>query len=132
MTTSSKRLQHGEVCIGLAWINKPNYANVYVGKGSPLGNPYATSNMSIETRNRACDSYIKHFYEQVGYVGSPAYEQVLHIYDMAKSGVPVNLQCYCHNGSFIKRCHAETIKTYVDDLLMTGTHPSKFARPIEL
>lgn len=134
MKNVSQSVPHGNIHIGVAWINRPNSANVYIGKGSGLGNPYAKSNMSIDERNDACDKYIPHFYKQVGFMGTKAYSQLLHIYDLVIAGTDVNLQCYCHDpvSKIRKRCHAETIKDYVDDCVKGGYHPSKFAEPIVL
>jgi hypothetical protein len=41
---------------------KPHY---YIGRPSPLGNPFRVTVQTITNRNNACDNYHKYFYSEL-------------------------------------------------------------------
>lgn len=98
------------ITIGVKWINIDNSENIYCGKGSPLGNPYATKDMSLSERNIACDKYHILLKEQSNINGSVMRNEMKRILKLYKSGNNINLQCYCSP----KRCHCESIKKLIE------------------
>jgi len=95
----------------------PEGANVYCGRGSPLGNPYRMKGPS--DRDRACDAYERYFYRSVEVVGDKGMvNQLNKIAELAAKG-DVNLVCFCAP----KRCHCETIKRYVDEQIPAPQDP---------
>jgi hypothetical protein len=109
----------------------PGERLIKVDRTSHLGNPYHMLDES--KRDSVCDNYEKWFNAQVivshdrdtEFMGA-----LYHIIDTLKSGVDVALGCWC----VPKRCHAETIKNYIDKSLaessctticFTGHRPNK-------
>lgn len=98
------------ISIGVKWINKPNAINIYCGRGSALGNPYAMKDMSLEERNDVCDKYHILLKEQANVKDSPMRNEMIRILKLYKAGNNINLQCYCSP----KRCHCESIKELIE------------------
>lgn len=97
-----------EINIVNKYTRKPNSNDVYIGRGSPLGNPHPIT--SINSRDRVCDSYAKHIKE-------PTPAMVNQMEDIIKIGRhfgSVNLVCFC----VPLRCHGSSIKTAVEGMLM--------------
>lgn len=95
------------ITIGVKWIKKEGAHNVYVGRGSPLGNPEPMKDKSDAERNRVCDFYESWLADRLIELESPQYNEMVHLYRLAKADQDIHLQCYCGAN---KRCHAETIK----------------------
>lgn len=108
-------MEQGQIKIGVAWINKTGYANIYIGKGSPLGNQFAFSQMTQSERDVVCDKFYGLFTANMKHKSSEMYEEVKRLFEMANSGIDINLQCYCKDKDL--RCHGETIKEYLDMML---------------
>lgn len=102
------------ITIGVKWINLSGAHNVYVGRGSPLGNPEPMKDKSDTERNRVCDFYEEWLGEQLRDHSTPQYQALFQLYGLAKANQDINLQCYC--GSH-KRCHALTIKRRLEAAL---------------
>lgn len=83
----------------------------YIGRGSPLGNPFIMTNKSLEERNRVCDLYEQWFYEQLEKENLFLITELEKIYQLSKQG-DVILGCYCSP----ERCHGDTIKNFLDSL----------------
>lgn len=79
---------------------------VYVGRGSPLGNPYIMANNSEKERNAVCDEYEAYLPYQLKDKLSPQYVAMQALRKKLALGHSLELICYCAP----KRCHAETIK----------------------
>ncbi len=84
----------------------------YCGRGSALGNPFKMASES--DRDAVCDQYQEYFDNQVKAVPEnyPFHNELDLIFIAASEG-DIHLQCFCAP----KRCHCETIKTFIDDLL---------------
>lgn len=91
----------GSVSIGVKWINKPDAVNVYIGRGSPLGNPFIIGEHG--DRNEVCDKYEIYLRQTTDPV---ILQEIKRMKVLIQSGYNVNLQCFCPN----KRCHGESIK----------------------
>jgi hypothetical protein len=97
------------ITIGKKWDKDA----IYIGRGSPLGNPFATKNMSQEERDRVCDAYETWFHVKVTEGDTDVLAELSRIHLIANIK-PVTLGCYCSP----KRCHGETIKAFLDQYLI--------------
>ena len=83
---------------------------IYIGRGSPLGNPFVMH--TEEDRNVVCDKYEEWFNKQVQEGNTHILKELRRIYLLAKIQ-DIVLGCYCSP----KRCHGETIKKFLDKYL---------------
>lgn len=84
-------------------ISESGWIDVYIGRGSPLGNPFPIT--PTDSRGKVCDKYHDYFYDRVFTPGSPIREEVIRIYRLAMEGYNINLICFCAP----LRCHGETV-----------------------
>lgn len=84
----------------------------YIGRGSPLGNPFVMRDKSQTERNRVCDAYEVWFKEQVDKDNPLVMNELRRLYRIAQKGDLV-LGCFCAP----KRCHGETIKRFLEQHL---------------
>jgi len=79
-----------------------------VDRSSPLGNPYYMQ--FEEQRNEVCDKYERWFYKQIEESESfrDTVEALMAVYVQTRK---LRLFCWCSP----KRCHAETIKKYIEE-----------------
>lgn len=84
------------------------FENIYVGRGSPLGNPFPACGSF--TRDDACDAYSKYIDEQMLDKTSRVYKEISRIKKLIEEGHDINLQCFCTP----YRCHAESIKRVLE------------------
>lgn len=84
-------------------IQKSGEIDIYIGRGSPLGNPFKIG--KEWSRNRVCEEYEKYFYRNVCIKDSPVRNEVIRIFKLVRSGRNVNLICFCSPS----RCHGETV-----------------------
>ena len=92
--------------------HEPEVADVYIGKGSALGNPYAHAGMSKIKRDEVCDKYEVLLRDK--YTNSDAMKaQLNHIYKVHQQFGHVNLVCFCKP---FNRCHGESIKRLMLEL----------------
>ena len=89
---------------------KPYY---YIGRPSPLGNPFAMTVKTIQERNRVCDEYDSYFPSTLPYL----VEHVADLLNLAIEHGTLQLVCYCSP----LRCHGDTIIEYLKgELLKNG------------
>lgn len=85
---------------------------IYCGRGTPLGNPFPMKNESH--RNYVCVQYEKWFKTMLGNSTKLKFIAAIEeIYQAALKG-DVKLKCWCAP----KRCHCDTIKHHIDDLII--------------
>jgi hypothetical protein len=96
------------ITIGKKW----DKGAIYIGRGSPLGNPFVMENTSQEERDRVCDLYKEWFDNKIQNSDNGVMNELRKIYALAKVQ-PVTLGCFCTP----KRCHGETIKSFLDQHL---------------
>lgn len=80
---------------------------VYVGRPSPLGNPFVMRNE--QDRDRVCDIYKRWFDDKVAR-NDPHVMRALEYLQMLHARGDLVLGCYCAP----KRCHADTIKAWLE------------------
>lgn len=85
--------------------------NFYIGRGSPLGNPFTHNGVrsifktfTFKTREQAIEAYEKYFDEVYGKDEwfTRAFDE---IYEHYKNGEDIYLQCFCKP----KACHGDVI-----------------------
>lgn len=101
-----RAVKQSTITIGKKWDKDA----IYIGRGSPLGNPFAMKGMSQDERDRVCDAYIIWFDTKVKERDPVVMDELRRIYLLAKNE-PITLGCFCAP----KRCHGETIKSFLDE-----------------
>ncbi len=101
------------IVVGRKGVNMPYYLNVYIGRGSVLGNPYPvtseTSGSRDERRNQVCDKYTQWFEMSMNDMNSPQHREMVRLWKLLKEGKHLNLQCFCSP----LRCHGDTLKAFL-------------------
>ena len=80
----------------------------YIGRSSPLGNPYIMMDNSKIERNRVCDLYELWFNEKIQKDDPVVMKELDRLYKIAGNNNLI-LGCFCSP----LRCHGETIKNYL-------------------
>lgn len=88
---------------------KPNEVLIKVDRSTVVGNPFPMHNET--QRNEVCDKYAEYFAQQMP-INKAFHAYIGNIYRTAKKQ-DVALGCWCAP----KRCHAETIKTFIEQHL---------------
>ena len=89
---------------------KPYY---YIGRPSPLGNPFSMVTKSIAERNRVCDEYESYFESAKAY----HVELMANLLNLAIEHGILQLICYCAPD----RCHGDTVIEHLKaELLKEG------------
>ena len=89
---------------------KPHY---YIGRPSPLGNPFSMTVKTIQERNRVCDGYESYFQSALSY----HVELIGELLNLAIEHGVLQLVCFCSP----LRCHGDTIIEYLKgELLKNG------------
>ena len=94
--------------------------NVYIGRGSVLGNPYthdgkksSLAKLSFKTREEAINAYKLYF--QVMYENDLEFKLTIdQIYNKYKNGEDIYLQCFCKP----LECHGDFIKEFLEKKLI--------------
>tara|TARA_R100000541_G_scaffold28346_1_gene37656 strand:+ start:10710 stop:11000 length:291 start_codon:yes stop_codon:yes gene_type:complete len=89
--------------VGKRWDNGAEY----VGRGSPLGNPFVMKNES--ERNTVCAQYDGWFHAKVRNNDPIIMAELIRLDKIHKSTGNLILGCYCAP----KLCHGETIKSFL-------------------
>ena len=90
-------------------FSKPKHEwQVKVDRSSVLGNPFYMANES--KRDEVCDKYEAYFKSSIQNMESAFYKEVERLYTILKKYGKLELFCWCAP----KRCHAETIKNYLE------------------
>jgi 5'-3' exonuclease len=89
--------------------------DVYIGRGSPLGNPYShkpntKANEVVSTREEAIEKYEIHIRQKLHDKDENVRNEMNKIFKMVKNG-GVNLCCYCKP----KSCHGDIIKKIIEE-----------------
>jgi len=84
----------------------------YVGRGSPVGNPFPRN--KTNTRDEVCDKYEIWFKEQLLNKENIPFHSYLNA--MYKDAIKKDIQlgCFCKQPNKEVRCHGDTIKKYLD------------------
>ena len=92
-------------------LRKPEHAwQVRVDRASILGNPFYMHDES--QRNRVCEQYEEYFYGKMQHTDTDFYKEVMRLHQILQKFGKLELYCWCTP----KRCHAETIKNYIENL----------------
>ena len=99
--------------------HKPTPNDLYIGRGSSLGNPF-TSKLLADTqaqfqcssREESVESYRNYLLGKIAEHDKTICQALNHIYLLAKKG-DLNLVCFCAKLA----CHGDVIKEIVDEKL---------------
>lgn len=102
-------------------VNKQTHTetpfDIYVGRGSVLGNPFTHKDLNktkaeftCSTRDEAIESYRDYILNKINIKDELICNELNRIYKMAKKG-DVYLLCYC----FPQSCHANIIKEIIEE-----------------
>lgn len=85
----------------------------YIGRPSPLGNPFRVTVQTITNRNNACDKYHEYFYREIANFQNEL-DYLIHL--TTQYGI-LQLVCFCSP----LRCHGDTVIEYLkQELLKLG------------
>lgn len=82
----------------------------YIGRPSPLGNPYAIS--SSQCRNAVCDNYEEWFHLQIELNNPLVLNELRRLHLIGKKTGIIKLGCFCKPRH---RCHGDTIKRWMEN-----------------
>jgi hypothetical protein len=97
----------------------PTEYDYYIGRPSPLGNPYThlqdskTAEYLVDTRDKAIESYEVYLYTKLENNDKEIVDAINQILEIYKKYGKVNLCCWCKP----KSCHGDYIKKYLDSIL---------------
>ncbi len=98
---------------------KPSENDFYIGRGSPLGNPYTHLEVSAtkasykcETREESLERYHYYLLDNIEDKNPSICNALNQIFLLAQKG-DVNLVCFCHPQS----CHGDIIKEIIESKL---------------
>ena len=100
----------GKITIGRVASPTPNKHSYRVDRVSVLGNPFKMFDEA--SRDLVCDKYDDYFPKEVAKKGRLR-DTLMELFQMVKSGKDVELLCHCAP----KRCHADTIKAFMESHL---------------
>ena len=90
--------------------------NLYIGRGSPLGNPFVMKDNTNTSRNKVIDDYEKYINviirkakPDLSRLERSIIKELNNIYARVKKGQEVRLECYCAP----QRCHGDVIKNII-------------------
>ena len=83
---------------------------VYVGRGSPLGNPFRMAKES--DRDKVCEEYEAWLRKQFCLPGSPQRTALDQLVARHRAGEDLRLECFCAPN----RCHADFVKHAIERL----------------
>lgn len=99
--------------------HQPTSNDVYIGRGSILGNPYSSikdrdtkATVICDTREESIAKFRQHIELAIKDKVKPYTRELNRIYKLAKEG-DVNLVCFCSP----KSCHGDVIKEIIESKL---------------
>lgn len=86
--------------------------DIYIGRGSPLGNPFAMRDSSDMERIRVINAYRTHIIEKISGEDKDIamINELNRIINLVSSGNDVRLGCFCSP----KACHGDIIKEIIE------------------
>jgi hypothetical protein len=81
---------------------------IYIGRGSPLGNPFPIN--PKQDRDKVCEMYSEYFHTQMKDKQSPVYKEMARIWRIVRTGQKIALICYCSP----HRCHGDSLKEFLE------------------
>lgn len=113
--------------------HSPSDQDIYIGRGSGLGNPYTSLPLAktkamyqCKTKEEAVEKYRIWLDKAVRSKDSDVQKKLLEIYNKAKKG-NVNLVCYCAPNA----CHGDVIKEKIEKMISYSQDKSNKVGPIQ-
>jgi hypothetical protein len=98
----------GKVTVVNKHTHVPTPDDVYIGRGSRLGNPHAIT--ASVPRKMVCALYAGWLTTKLSQADKPVIKELDDIANKVLKGMPVNLVCFCAP----QQCHGDYIKELVD------------------
>lgn len=96
----------------------PTESDVYIGRGSPLGNPYTSKQLSdtkakfqAKDRDDSIQKYREHLYTEIELRNDEIWKGIREILNKLDKNGYVNLVCFCKP----KPCHGDIIKEIIEE-----------------
>lgn len=96
-----------------SYVALPDEVLIKVDRTTPVGNPFPMDNQTQAERDRVCNQYNVYFGDKVKAKTDKAFMDALRSIYKAALKNDVALGCWCYP----KRCHAETIKRFIESYL---------------
>lgn len=96
-----------KITVGKRW----DKGSVYIGRRTPLGNPFEMADKSDAERNRVCDAYAVWIRERIAARDPKVLAELARLRRLAERPEGVILGCYCAP----KRCHGDTIRELIEE-----------------
>lgn len=93
--------------------HKHNPECTYIGRGSPLGNPYAMKVDTEEEREAVIKLFKEHMMLYVKIPDSNVRKALIDLYRREKNGENILLGCFCAP----KACHGNVIKEFIEEMV---------------
>ncbi len=117
---SGKNKLMGNIEVVNKYKHQPTENDVYIGRGSPLGNPYTSKDLKntiaqyqCSSREESVEKYESYLKEKIEQKNKLICDELNRIYKLVKDGNSVNFICYCAP----KLCHGEIIKKFIEEKL---------------
>lgn len=101
----------GEITVKNKYKHAPSIYDIYIGGGSPLGNPYLINDKIGDTRSVVIERYKQWLSNKVVEEDPHVLRLLNTIAKKSMDGDPVHLVCFCAP----QRCHGDVIKKLIDD-----------------
>lgn len=88
----------------------PGATRVYIGRGSPLGNPFRVKPHGPYSRDEAITKFARYALTQGP--GTPFYQELERLAALVRDGQGLELECFCAP----RRCHGDIIAAMVQEL----------------
>jgi hypothetical protein len=92
-------------------------ADFYVGRGSPLGNPYKITSPEPAHRTNVINLYRERLRSLIQQNDGPIIDELNLIANKILAGIPVRLLCFCKP----KPCHGDVIKRIICEEISNNT-----------
>lgn len=89
---------------------KTSRYNVYIGRGTPLGNPYPMSYK--HSRDEVCDDYASYLKLKLAQRDKPIMKALESMVDRLETGEYLMIACHCAP----LRCHGDTVKEVLEEM----------------
>lgn len=113
----------GEIIVVNKYKHKPTINDVYIGRGSPLGNPFTGSKkledtkaeFQCESREEAVEKHREYLDRKISEKDEVICNELNRIWLMSKENEePIYLVCFCKQENKEVSCHGDNIKNVIE------------------
>jgi len=114
----TKERLFGKIEVVNKYKHKETNNDVYIGRGSSLGNPYTSKNLldtiaefQCSSREGSIEKYKEYLLNKIEQKDKSICDELNKIYKIIKDGTDVYLICFC----VPKKCHGNIIKKIIEE-----------------